>query len=159
MAGVALEIVETGLTEAILKIEGIADAPRGELMEGIGRLVQGQTRRRIETEKTSPAGAAWKPNRAGTSILYRSGALARSIDYAAADDSVQVGSALVYAGVHQGGAVIVPKTATRLVFHAGGRLVFAMKVTIPARPFVGLSADNQNEIVETAEEWLERLVQ
>jgi len=156
---VALEIVETGLKEAILKIDGIAAAPTGELMEGIGRLVQGQTRRRIESEKTSPAGAAWKPNRAGTSILYRSGALARSIDYVAANDSVQVGSALIYAGVHQDGAVIKPKNAARLVFHAGGRLVFALKVTIPARPYIGLSADNQNEIVETAEEWLERLFQ
>ena len=159
MSGVALEIVETGLSEALLKIEGIADAPRQELMEGIGRLVQEQTRRRIEEEKTSPAGAAWKPNRAGTSTLYQSGALSRSIDYIAGDDSVQVGSGLVYARPHQEGATIRPKNGKALVFRAGNRLVFARSVTLPARTFVGLSADNQNDVVEAAEDWLERLVQ
>lgn len=159
MSGVALEITETGLTEALLTIDGIAQAPTGELMEGIGRLVQEQTRRRIEEEKTSPAGAAWQPNRAGTSILLQSGALSRSIDYLAGDDSVQVGSGLVYARIHQEGGSIVPKDASALVFKLGNRLVFAQKVDIPARSYLGLSAANQTEVVETAEDWLGRLVQ
>jgi phage virion morphogenesis protein len=159
MSGVALEITETGLTEALLTIDGIAEAPTGELMEGIGRLVQEQTRRRIEQEKTSPAGAAWQPNRAGTSILFQSGALSRSIDYAAGEDSVQVGSGLVYARIHQDGGTIRPKNAKALVFQMGNQLVFARSVDIPARPYLGLSADNQNEVVEAAEDWLERLVQ
>ena len=156
---VALEITEKGLNEALLKIDGIADAPTNELMEGIGRLVQEQTRRRIESEKTTPEGAAWAPNRAGTSTLFASGALSRSIDYAASADSVQVGSGLVYARIHQDGGTIRPKSARALVFRLGNRLVFAQSVTLPARTYLGLSAANQNEVIEAAEDWLERLLQ
>lgn len=156
---VALEIVTTGLDEALLKIEGLAEAPRHELMEGIGRLVQEQTRRRIEEEKSAPDGNAWRPNSAGTSLLYASGALSRSIDYAATNESVQVGTGLLYARIHQEGGEIVPKDARALAFQIGNRLVFAQRVRIPARPYVGLSAANQNEIVETAEDWVARLLQ
>lgn len=159
MSGVALEITSTGLDEALLKIDGLADAPRAELMEGIGRLVQEQTRRRIEEEKTAPDGSAWRPNLAGTPLLYASGALSRSIDYAASEESVQVGTGLVYARPHQDGAVIEPKNAPALAFRLGNRLIFSKRVRLPARPYVGLSADNQNEIVEAAEDWVARLVQ
>lgn len=159
MSGVAIDISEQGLAEALLKIEGIADAPTGELMEGIGRLVQEQTRHRIVALKTSPAGAGWKPNRAGTSTLFRSGTLADSIDYLASNDSVQVGSGLVYARIHQEGGKIEPKSAKTLAFMAGGQLVFAKSVTMPARTYIGLSSDNRQEIVEAAEDWLSRLVQ
>lgn len=159
MSGVAFDVREQGLTEAILKIDGIANAPTEELMEGIGRLVQEQTRHRIVALKQTPAGAAWKENRARTSTLFKSGALAGSIDYLVTSDSVQVGSGLVYARIHQEGGKIEPKTAKMLAFMAGGRLVFAKSVTMPARPYLGLSADNSEEIVEAAREWVSRPLQ
>ena len=160
---VALEIFETGLEDALLKIEGIANAPTGELMEGIGRLVQGQTRRRISSEKTAPDGSAWRANRAGTSTLLASGALYDSIDYAASTNSVIVGSGLVYARIHQEGGVIRPKNGSALKFWwvSGGFTNFAIvkSVTMPRRQYLGLSADNQDEIVEATEDWLSRLIQ
>ena len=159
MSGVSLEITEIGLTEALLPLEGIESAPREELAEGIGRLVQEQTRRRIEEEKTTPAGAAWKPNWQGSSILYASGALSRSIDYAASADSVEVGSGLVYARIHQDGGIIMPKSARALAFRMGNRFIQTQRVTIPARTYLGLSAANQNDVVDAAEDWLARLVQ
>jgi phage gpG-like protein len=159
LSGVAIDVTAEGLDEALLRIEGLADAPRHELMEGIGRLVQGQTRRRIEEEKTSPAGAAWKPNWKGSSILYESGALARSIDYRATGDSVQVGTGIVYGRIHQQGGAIVPKSAAALVFRMGNRLVQTRRVEMPARPYLGVSGDNQSEIVEAAEDWLAGLLQ
>ncbi|MDP9590119.1 UNVERIFIED_ORG: phage gpG-like protein [Shinella zoogloeoides] len=159
----ALEVFDIGLEEAILKIDGIVDAPTGELMEGIGRLVQEQTRRHISDEKTAPDGSAWKANLAGSSILYASGALAGSIDYIASVGSVIVGSGLIYARIHQEGGVITPKNGSALKFWwvSGGFTNFAIvkSVTIPRRQYLGLSADNQNEIVEATEDWLSRLVQ
>jgi phage gpG-like protein len=155
---VVFEVTETGLSEALLKIEGLANAPTEELADGIGRLVQESTRNRIRSTKTSPAGAPWKANRAGTSTLYRSGALERSIDYTASADSVVVGSGLVYARVHQEGGKIEPKTAKALAFMAGGRLVFAKSVTIDARPYLGLSPQDETDIIKAAEDWIaERL--
>lgn len=156
---VAFEVTEQGLSQALLKIEGLADAPTEELADGIGRLVQESTRNRIRSSKTSPSGAPWKANRAGTSTLYRSGALERSIDYVASADSVVVGSGLVYARIHQAGGKIAPKTAKALAFMAGGRLVFARSVTLPPRPFLGLSAQDQTDIVRAAEDWIARRLQ
>lgn len=158
-----LEVFETGLQEAILKVDRIGEAPTGELMEGIGRLVQEQTRRRITDEKTAPDGSAWKANRAGTSTLHASGALAASIDYIASTGSVIVGSGLVYARIHQQGGVIKPVNGQALKFWwvSAGFVNFAIvkSVTMPPRPYLGLSADNQNEIVEATEDWLSRLLQ
>lgn len=159
----ALEVFETGLEEAILKIDGIANAPTGVLMEGIGRLVQEQTRRRITSEKTAPDGSAWKENRARTSTLYASGALADSIDYVASTGSVIVGTGLIYARIHQEGGVIKPVNGQALKFWwvSGGftNFVVVRSVTIPPRQYMGLSAANQNEIVEATEDWYSRLVQ
>jgi phage gpG-like protein len=111
-------------------------------------MVQEQTRRRIESETTSPSGAAWKPNRTGTPILVRSGALQRSVDYAVTGTEAIVGSGLVYARIQQKGGTIKPKTARRLVFRLGNRIVFAPKVTLPARPYLGLSPENREDILD-----------
>lgn len=159
MSGVALEIRETGLEAALSLIDGIANASRQELSEGIGRLVQEQTRNRIEDEKRSPEGSAWKQNITRTSILYRTGALSRSIDYVATPHSVMIGSALVYARIHQLGGTIRPKTAKALAFMIGNMMRLVQSVTIPARRYLGLSPANQTEIVHAAEDWLKRLVQ
>ncbi|CAN0654336.1 phage virion morphogenesis protein [Nitratireductor aquimarinus] len=159
MSNAVLDVTAHGLDEAILAIEGIADAPRQELMEGIARLVQEQTRTRIEEEKTAPDGAAWKPNRAGTSTLYQSGDLSASIDYRATETSALVGSGLIYARIHQDGGVIKAKNAKALAFQIGNRLVMTNSVTIPRRQYLGLSADNQRDIIEAAEDWVGRLLQ
>lgn len=159
MSSVALEIRETGLEAALSLIDGIANAPKQELSEGIGRLVQEQTRKRIEEEKTTPEGAAWKKNITGTSILYRGGALTRSIDYVATPQSVMIGSALVYARIHQLGGTIRPKTAKALAFMIGNQMRLVQSVTIPARRYLGLSPANQDEVVDAAEDWMRRLVQ
>lgn len=159
MAGIDLEVFDSGLEAALNGLNGIANAPLDELGEGIGRLVQEQTRRRIRDEKEAPDGTAWKENAAETSILYASGALYRSIDYAASWGSVKVGSALVYARIHQQGGKIEPKSAKALAFKIGGQFRMVKSVTMPARPYLGLSSDNRSEIVETTEDWLGGLVQ
>ena len=159
MAGVSVEIVASGLNEAVALIEGIANAPKHELLENWGRLTQEQTRRRIAEEKTSPDGAAWPPSRSNPNTLLLSGALMNSIDYAAGADQVETGSGLIYASVHQDGATIKAKDAKALAFMIGNEQVFAQSVTIPARPFLGLSADNAEELIEATEDWVRSLIQ
>ena len=136
----------------------LGNPDRQELAESIGRLVQQQTRTRINDEKTSPSGAAWKPNRQGSSLLYQSGALAGSIDYAASPDQVQVGSALVYAAIHNFGGKITPKNGNVLAFMLDNRLIQVKSVTIPQREYLGLSSENKEDLIDAAEEWFERLV-
>lgn len=141
--------------KALARLDPLA---AGELMEGIARMVQEQTRRRITSEKRAPSGDAWPPNRAGTPILYRSGALTRSIDYAVSGETAIVGSGLVYAGIHQRGGTIKPKKAKRLVFRAGNRTIFARKVTIPARPYLGLSAENAEDVIDQVGRFLKKRI-
>lgn len=159
MSGVALEIRDSELDAALAALDGMANAPLEELAEGIGRLVQEQTRHRIETEKTSPAGEAWKPNHAGTSILYASGMLSQSIDYIASSESVIVGSGLIYARIHQKGGKIVARNAKALMFQIGNGLVSVKSVNMPARPYLGLSSANRGDILDAARDWLSELVQ
>lgn len=71
--------------------------------------------------------------------LRDTGRLQRSIVSNPDSTGVTVGTNVDHAAVHQFGMTITPKTAKRLVFPGpGGRMIFAKKVTIPARPFMPL---------------------
>lgn len=151
---IKLDARALGVTDDILR--RIEPLDGKDLMVRLGRMIQLQTRRRLHSEKRSPAGAPWQPNKAGTSLMVKTGALANSIDYHAGSDQVIVGSGLVYARIHQTGGTIVPKDAKRLVFKVGNSLVFAMRVNIPARPYLGVSAENAASILETTAEFIKR---
>lgn len=71
--------------------------------------------------------------------LRDTGRLNRSITSRADADGVTIGTNVMYARTHQFGATIEPKKAKRLVFPGpGGKLIFAKKVVVPARPFLPL---------------------
>lgn len=160
MTGISIHVDDKDLAKRLVKVEGLGEAPRAELFDGIGRLVQEQTRRRIESEKTAPDGTAWKPNRAGTSILYAEGHLARSVDYVSNSTGVQVGSGLIYARIHQLGGEIEPKNFSALKFVVAGDLtIFAKLVKMPARQWLGLSEENKRDVEGATIDWLEGLVQ
>jgi phage gpG-like protein len=152
----AVEVHVTGLDGVEALLARLSPLDTGTLLEGLARLVQQQTRRRIEEEKTAPDGTAWPKNKSGTPILYREGNLSRSIDYAVIGESIVVGSGLIYARPHQYGATIKPKNAKRLAFRLGNALVFAMQAVLPARPFLGLSAENARDILETTADFIRR---
>lgn len=57
---------------------------------------------------------------------------------------------LIYALVHEYGKIIVPKKAAALRFEIDGQVIFAKRVTIPARPYVRPSVrQGQNKAVKT----------
>lgn len=101
--------------------------------------------------------------------------LAGSLNYEAAPDQVRIGSPLAYAAIHQfGGTIKIPERQGQ-VYHGAGdgqagrrfaKKADAVKVTevtipahqirIPARPYVGLSLDDEAGILEDARDWLIR---
>ena len=140
---------------------------KAELLDSIGTTVARQARRRITNEKTAPDGSAWKPwstaygktRHSGNSLLQGEGDLLDSIEYQVERGKVRIGSALVYSGVHQdgfSGAVQVP-SHTRLITQAFGKALrsgvyqtvgaFSRQMAIPQRQFLGLSSDNQTELL------------
>jgi phage virion morphogenesis protein len=129
------------------------------LMDRIGQALVSSTMERFETEQ-APDGARWAPSlRArteGGKTLTKSAVLRGSITHIFRGDQVEVGTNVLYAGIHQEGGTIRPKRSGRLTFRLPGGLGFrsVAQVVIPARPFLGVSPDDEEEIVAQAEDYL-----
>jgi phage virion morphogenesis protein len=157
----SLEIRADGAEDVELAIAGLASRLRNlhPLMLTVGAYVESSTRERFETN-IGPSGERWKPSLAaklrGGPTLVEYGRLRGSITHVAGETEVEVGTNVIYAGPHQFGATIVPKKAKALRFRLpGGGFVTARKVTLPARPFLGLSVIDRAEIVALAGEHLD----
>lgn len=88
--------------------------------------------------------------------LRDTGRLNRSIVSRVDGSGVTVGTNVQYAPVHQFGATIVPKNKPWLVFPGpAGKLVFAKKVVVPARPFMPLRRGE--ETVALPPDWSARV--
>ena len=149
------------LAQAVKKL-----ADKKPLLASVGEALVSGTLTRFEKEE-SPEGEAWDPSmRAlaeGGKTLQDTGRLRQSIDYATAEDKVLVGSKtqatggsnVKYAPIHQFGGVITPKKARRLIFKGiDGQTVSAEKVTIPARPFIGISRADLEEVQATIDDFV-----
>ncbi len=155
---IQFDILGAAQLEARLAALGLA-AEGQELLMGLARLGKSQTQRRISSEKTAPDGAAWLPNKAGGSTLFATGDhLYDSIDEDVSGHTARWGTGWIGAPVHQFGATIVPGNAKALAFKAGGKTVFAKKVVIPARPFLGVSDANTREIEATASRFIQMVL-
>jgi phage virion morphogenesis protein len=168
MTGAVFEVTfdDSAILGALDRLqEGIA--AEGGLLAQIGAYGVASTTRRFGTE-TAPDGAPWKGlnpayasfKGAGYDILTRSGALRSSQHYVVGAGEVSWGSGMIYAAVHQFGATIVPKNAKALSFQLGldGRRVFAKSVTIPARPYLGISLEDREEIIAITQDFLGGLI-
>jgi phage gpG-like protein len=160
MPGVSITIDLTGIDQALTALSHLVSGVGDEaMMSAIGAIGESQTRRRIQSEKTGPDGQPWPPNRESTSILLKSGQhLLGSIAWTASATHAEWGASWEFAHVHQFGATIVPKNAKQLSFMLGGRRVNAKKVTIPPRPFIGLSEDNARQLLQTVTDHFGKLL-
>ncbi|CAM5398494.1 hypothetical protein AFEL58S_01997 [Afipia felis] len=149
-----------GLAEAVAQLNRLTSWKVEDGARHIAPILESQTLRRVDVEKRSPRGEAWKPNRTGTSILRRTGRHLRdSIAGRAAGADAIVEAHWEHAHVHQTGMDIHPRNGKALVFRVGANAqpIFARKVTIPKREFIGLSRDNEAEIVEELNAMLDSL--
>lgn len=113
------------------------------------------TAERFRTQ-IGPDGKRWKPSlRAqltGGKTLYDDGHLAQSISSWTTADSANWGIGRVYAAIHQFGGTIKPKNGDALKFKIpGGGFAVVKAVRMPARPFLGLSESNRNQILDLIE--------
>lgn len=99
-------------------------------------------------EQALHAGAQEILNSAVEKAPYLTGTLRRSLhseteEKSANRVSVLAGTDLEYAAMQEFGGEIVPKNAKMLAFEVEGKLVFAKRVTIPARPYLRPAFDEQ----------------
>lgn len=130
-----------------------------DLMDSIGEALVSSTLQRFRDEK-DPDGKKWKTSAraaaSGGTTLSDTGQLQKSIEYAATSNRVMVGSNKEYARIHQLGGTVRPKKGKFLKFRGlDGEDVFVKEVTIPARPYLGISDDDREEIVATMTDFLE----
>ena len=122
---------------------------QSKMMEEIGSLIEGSTKARFDSS-TSPEGTAWKPSRRAIEknekTLLDKEHLRNSIHYQAASDHVVIGTNRIYAAIHQFGGIIKAKAGGKLKFNHSGGTAFLNQVTIPARPFFGISGTDETEI-------------
>lgn len=127
------------------RIKKLSSMDMTDLLENVIAEVESQTRRRIQSERRSPEGLPWaawserygKTRHGGHSLLQGEGDLLDSIQSLVTDNAGMVGSNLVYAAVH----------------HHGSRKGSGRR--IPARPFLGLSPQNLDEVQGVVATWLE----
>ncbi len=155
-----------GLHATLGRIAAIGAQP-APLLAAIGTGLESSTRQRfrdgedpsgIKWASYAPLNPAYAANKKGTQILVESGSLRTSIYSGVVGNEVFVGSELPYAAVHQFGAVIKPKNAEPLRFMLGDHLVSMLSVTIPARPYLGLSDGDREMILGELEGALTRAI-
>ena len=156
MAGVQLRVeLDDKQAQAALKMLAAAGGDMTPAMRDIGEHLLNTTRERFNAEE-APDGTPWAPLSAATGarkrrnrdkILTERGFLRGNLDYRADATSVVIGSPSIYAGTHQLGA---EKGAFGLT--GSGRPI--PWGDIPARPFLGLSDDDSDEVTALVTEFL-----
>lgn len=139
-----------GLNAALQRMAALGQKPR-PIFKAIANYGESSTRMRFRNQ-AGPDGARWKPSlrvqQSGGKTLVKSSMLLRSITSRADNSSAEWGTNRKYAAMMQEGGVIKAKNAAALRFRLpNGHFVTVKKVTIPARPFVGVNAEDGREIL------------
>lgn len=166
MSGVRIEGDIRKLYKKLSKLENLN--MRG-VNTALAEAIRASTLERFRNEE-APDGTKWKPSKRTSSstrrekILTNTSRLKRSINSKADRKGFAVGTNVVYAATHQfgddsreiGPLTIRSKKGKSLKFNIGGRDIFvkkvfipSLKVSIPARPFLGINEEDINEIRAT----------
>lgn len=158
MSGVAISLDADAALETLARAAASMEEPR-ELFLAIGDGLVDSTRARFEKEQ-DPDGNPWPQSlRArveGGKTLRDTQTLYRSITREAGDNSVSIGTNLIYGAIHQFGGVIKAKTAKGLRFRrfGAGADTIVHSVTIPRRAYLGLDEADRQEIIALADDFL-----
>lgn len=147
MAGVTVSLTTEGLDAAIKRLSRLEGFQMAELTDAAGSILEISTRDRFDT-KLAPDGAAWVPwseayddtREDRHSLLIESGDLRDSIASYSTGGEVHVGSNMIYAAHH----------------HFGGDEIGS---GIPARPFLGISDEDEIDLADLVTGKLEELLQ
>ncbi|MBF0136752.1 MAG: phage virion morphogenesis protein [Magnetococcus sp. DMHC-1] len=161
MSGISLQFdIDDDTLRQVL--EGLATRA-GDLtpaMKTIGENLVRVTQARFDAQER-PDGVDWEKNQPEywatkriKKILTEDSGLRDSIVYRESPDGVTVGTHKIYAAIHQFGGTILPVKGKYLRFKIGDQAVYAKQVTIPARPFLGITPDGQEEVVATIKDFL-----
>lgn len=90
--------------------------------------------------------------------LVDTGNLMSSIESSYDNDNAIVGTNVVYAAIHQFGGVIKPKEGKYLTFKIGDKWVKIKEVNIPARPFLKLTPEDEEDILQDVQDYFQSII-
>lgn len=180
MAGAILEVAYDASVvgrelELLVERLGSLRTPLNDIAEYLHISTDSRARRQI-----APDGSPWAPlsprtlaRKKGTKILRESGALLDTLRHQVSDDGLDFGTDRPYGAIHQEGGKIEHAARSQQVYFkekggvVGNRFVkksksnFAQWVThgarsveMPARPYLGLSSEDEAEILEIVSDYL-----
>lgn len=141
--------------ELLNRLHELSEPDIRAAMTAAGEAIRTSTLERFEREK-DPDGRPWKKSiraqRDGGKTLTISRDLANSIHVESSAKGVEVGTNKEYAAVHQFGATIRAKGDGLLKFMIGDQWISKKEVKIPARPYMGITEDDMQEITHIIED-------
>lgn len=174
MAGAILEVAFDASVvgrelELLIERLGSLRTPLNDIAEYLHLSTDARVRRQI-----APDGSPWAPlsprtlaRKKGTKILRESGALLDTLRHQVTDDGLDFGTDRPYGAIHQDGGKIEHAARSQQVYFkekggvVGNRFVKKSKsnfsqwvthgarsVEMPARPYLGLSSEDEAEILE-----------
>ena len=156
--------LEGDTRDLLRKLRGFSEIDRRGINAALAEGVRESTLERFRQGK-SPDGRKWKTSiraaREGGRTLVQTAQLRNSIHVKSDASGFAVGTNVKHAATHQfgePGRTIRAKTKKGLRFQAGGRWVTKkqVRVSIPARPFLGLSEEDMQEMKATVEDFIGR---
>lgn len=155
MTGVRIEIVGAEAAIAALAAAAGALTNARPLYDHIGAAMVAATQQRF-LDEAGPDGSPWpmslRAAMEGGKTLTDTAFLRNSQTHEASDTGVAFGTNAIYGAIHQLGGVIRAKTPKGLRFRSGrnGGWTTKQEVTIPARPFLGVDAEDEKIIERLA---------
>ena len=154
--------VDGDVQRLMQRLGRIAGMDKAGINNAIAEGLRTSTIERFQAEK-SPEGKKWKQSirarEEGGKTLTKSTALRSSIRSDSSADGLAIWTNDIRAATHQFGdtRIIKAKRKKALRFRVNGRWVSKkeVKVTIPARPFLGVSEEDEEEIKELLRQSLE----
>lgn len=152
-----------GDTRAMLrKIQSFSELDRRSINAALAEAVRTSTLERFQQGK-GPDGKRWRSSiradREGGRTLVQTAQLRNSIHSRSDASGFAVGTNVRHAATHQfgePGRTIRARRKKALRFQVNGRWISKkqVRVTIPARPFLGLSDEDMQELKATVEEFI-----
>ena len=148
------------LQYALIALRIVGQAPR-PLWRALASYGESSTRLRFRNQ-LDPDGRRWVPSmRARTQgngrTLVDKARLLRSITHNATNDGGEWGTNVVYAAIHQFGGVIKARGRALRFAIPGVGFVTTKRVTMPARPFLGVNAQDGREMLTITRDVLDQV--
>lgn len=174
MAGAMLEVTvsDSKVGEALAELEQRLSNLRTPL-EDIAQYLHQSTDDRFRSQ-VSPDGSPWAPlaastlaRKRGNRILRESGDLQDTLRYQVSDNELAFGTDRPYGAIHQFGGKIEHAARSQQAHFSGNRFASKRKsdvsrwitrgasvLDIPARPYLGLSSEDETEVLAIVADYL-----